>query len=406
MRSVRGERTGMSPDHDAVFARLLEELNDAPAASMLDVTYEILSKPLGLRHLWLYMADYGEQTLEPVPSRLHPPPPDSIRIRGTVPGRAYITRQPIKSEGNGNGGPILWVPVVQRSDSIGVVGLGVEDHDPALAAYASALGALIGSAVIGARRHSDVFEISRGAGQLRLAATMQWDLLPLPSYADRRVHIAGGLEPAYDIAGDSYDYAANDSELDLSVFDAMGHGLGATILTSLAVGAARLGRKRRRSLAEIATDIDQAVVFQGRGEEFVTGHLCVLDVRDGTFSWINAGHPLPLVLRNQTPTEIGAVEPMRPFGLEGEATTPTTLQLQPDDVLLFYSDGVIDALSPGGEQFGLSRLMDFAGRHYVHGASLSVAVRLTLDDIIAHVGGKLRDDATLLAVRWLGRSEE
>jgi hypothetical protein len=388
---------------DTIFAKLLERLNEAPAAAMLDVAYEVLSEPLELRHLWLYVADYGEQTLEPVPSRFNPPPPDSIRIRGTVPGRAFLTRGPVEAEGDAQGGPILWVPVYQRSDSIGVLGLGVKTHGQEVALYASAIGALIGAAVVGARRHSDVFEMSRGAGQLQLAAMMQWDLLPLSSYADSRVHIAGGLEPAYDIAGDSFDFAANDGRLDLSVLDAMGHGLGATVLTTLAVGAYRLGRRRGRSLRELAGDIDRAVLFQGGGESFVTGHLCTLDLEAGHLDLINAGHPLPLLIRNHTSSEAGPVEPMLPFGLEGTPPHPTRQQLEPGDIVLFYSDGVVDALSSAGERFGVARLVDLAGRHYAGGASLSLGVRHILQDVLEHTGRRLRDDATLLALRWLGR---
>jgi hypothetical protein len=390
-------------EHDAVFSRLLEELNAAPAAAMLDVAYEVLSEPLELRHLWLYVADYGEQKLEPVPSRFNPPPPDSIRIRGTVPGRAFTSRHAVEADGDGQGGPILWVPVFQRSDSIGVLGLGVKAHESEVPTYASALGALVGAAIVGARRHSDIFEITRGAGQLRLAAMMQWDLLPLPSYADTRVNIAGGLEPAYDIAGDSFDFAANDGRLDLSVFDAMGHGLGATMLTTLAVGAYRLGRRRGRSLPELVTDIDRAVLFQGGGEAFVTGHVCALDLRSGQLDWINAGHPLPLLIRNHTSSEAGPADPSLPFGLGASQPNAARLQLEPGDVVLFYSDGVADAVSSTGEPFSVPRLVDLAGRNYSGGSSLSAGVRHILDEVLVHAGHRLRDDATLLALRWLGR---
>lgn len=389
-------------EQNAIFVRLLEELNHAPAASIPDVAFEVLSEPLGLRHLWIYVADYGEQTLEPVPSRFNPPPTDSIRIRGTVPGRAFLTRSAVEAEGDAQGGPILWLPVSQRSDSIGIIGLGVKAHEPEMSSYAAALGALIGAAMVGARRHSDVFEISRGAGRLRLAAMMQWDLLPVPSYADSRVHIAGGLEPAFDIAGDSFDFAANDGRLDLAVFDAMGHGLGASLLTTLAVGAFRLGRRRGRSLQELAGDIDRAVLYQGAWEAFVTGHICTLDVTNGQLDWINAGHPLPLLIRAHTASEAGPVDPALPFGLEGTPPSPARLQLEPGDVILFYSDGVIDALSSAGEPFGLSRLVDLSGRHYAD-ESLSAGVRKVLDEVLDHAKHRLRDDATLLALRWLGR---
>lgn len=125
-------------------------------------------------------------------------------------------------------------------------------------------------------------------------------------------------------------------------------------------------------------------------------------MRNGQFDWINAGHPLPLLVRAHTASEARLADPALPFGLEGTPPSPARLQLEPGDVILFYSDGVVDALSSAGEPFGLSRLVDLSGRHYADG-SLSAGVRQILDDVVDHAKHRLRDDATLLALRWLGR---
>ena len=71
---------------------------------------------------------------------------------------------------------------------------------------------------------------------------MQWRLLRPLSTRTSQALIAGALEPAYDIAGDIFDYAINDGELQFAIFDAMGHGLDSTLLTSLAIGAYRHAR--------------------------------------------------------------------------------------------------------------------------------------------------------------------
>lgn len=80
---------------------------------------------------------------------------------------------------------------------------------------------------------------------------MQWDLLPPLVLRTPNVAIAGMLEPAYDVGGDCFDYALNDRVLSISVMDAMGHGVGAALISALAVGSYRHDRRegRRRDAA-------------------------------------------------------------------------------------------------------------------------------------------------------------
>lgn len=393
-----GER---SLANDSILAQLLTSLDGAPAASILDVSYSLLRSRLDVRSLALYVADYSEETLHVVPAALSPAAgPESIAVRGTVAGRVYMTRETVETEGQD--GRIVWIPVFRRSESIGVLALGLEDADPQAERLAPAIALIVGAAVLGARRHSDVFELARGADQLRLAAAMQWDLLPLPTYKDPRVEIAGRVEPAYDIGGDAFDFASNDGTIELAVFDAMGHGLRATLLTTLAVGAYRFGRRRKSELAGVAGDIDEAVLNQVEGEAFVTGHLCRLALETGILSWVNAGHPIPLLVRDHTAGPLGEAEPILPFGLEGSPDKAVEVHLQPGDIVLFYSDGVIEARPNGGLEYSLERFLDLAGRHGDPDAALLLLVRQILDSVLEHAEGALRDDATLVALRWSG----
>jgi Stage II sporulation protein E (SpoIIE) len=389
--------------HDSLLAELLDRLDSAPAQSMLDESFEILRESLELRHLWLYVADYGEEVLKPVLNqRTLPPPEEGISIRGSVAGRCYTGREMIESESDDGEGPTLWVPIFRRSDRLGVLAFGLKEHSPWISALAPAVALAIGSAVIGASRHSDVFELARGARHLTLAAAMQWDLLPLPIYQDPALELAGRVEPAYDIGGDAFDFAANPEATEIAVFDAMGHGLDSTLLTTLAVGAYRFARRRNESLVNTAQDIDEAVVAHPREDVFVTGHLCRLHL-DGRLEWLNAGHPVPLLVRDHTASPLGDPPPMLPFGLEGRPGDITTVQLQPGDIVLFYSDGVIEARPQEGEAFGMGRFVDMAGRHGDPETDTFLLVRQVLDSVKEHARGVLRDDATLVALRWRSR---
>jgi serine phosphatase RsbU (regulator of sigma subunit) len=253
--------------------------------------------------------------------------------------------------------------------------------------------------------YSDVFSRLRRRKTLSLAAEMQWELLPPLSFGTRRLVITGGLEPAYDIGGDAFDFATNDGWVELGVFDAMGHGLRSTLLTTVALGAYRQARRRRSDLLGVAHDIDRVVHDHTEGEAFVTGHICRLDLSTGLLAWVNAGHPVPLLIRNHSASPLGNPEPMLPFGLEGTAQSVLELSLQPQDIVLFYSDGISEARPNGGQEYGLGRFMDMAGRHGDVDIPLLMLVRQILDAVLDHAEGRLQDDATLVALRWPGAGE-
>jgi len=300
---------------------------------------------------------------------------------------------------------MLWVPIFQGSEAIGVVGLRTEGDSADLVPLAPHLGGIVGAAVLGSRRHGDVVDVTRGAAALSLPAAIQWSLLPIPSYEDATVQLAGHLEPAYDVAGDSFDFAANERWLDLAIFDAMGHGLSAALLVFLAVQSYRLARRQGLSLPEIAREIDRSLTAYTRGQGFVTGHLLRLDTKTGSLTWVNAGHLRPVLLRDRSPNTLAPPAPGFPFGMEDIRTSsfePSEQRLQPGDLLVLCSDGVEEARSREGVDFGVDRVKDLVSRHGDPSLPLLSLVRLMLDDVLDHVGRELRDDAMVVALRFTG----
>jgi serine phosphatase RsbU (regulator of sigma subunit) len=94
------------------------------------------------------------------------------------------------------------------------------------------------------------------------------------------------LEPAYEIAGDAFDYAINGQHLDAGIFDEMGHGVEATMMTTLAIGAYRHARRGGDAPPKAQAAVDKAVAEHYEGEAFVTGVLTRLQLdtrpRDAT----------------------------------------------------------------------------------------------------------------------------
>src|SRR6202034_4766311 len=115
---------------------------------------------------------------------------------------------------------------------------------------------------------TDAPRVHRHGRDLSLPASIQWDLLPPWSIRMPGAVIAGILEPAYDVAGDAYDYAASDGLLHFAVIDGMGHGIGATLLAGLAVGAYRHARRAGTPLPQIHAAIDKALTAHYDDDSF------------------------------------------------------------------------------------------------------------------------------------------
>jgi hypothetical protein len=103
--------------------------------------------------------------------------------------------------------------------------------------------------------YTDLFPRLRRRKTLSLAAEMQWEQLPPLTFGTDRVVITGGLEPAYDIGGDSFDYAVNGDTADLLVIDSVGHGLPAALLASVAISAYRHARRSMLDLPDMDAEL-------------------------------------------------------------------------------------------------------------------------------------------------------
>ena len=201
------------------------------------------------------------------------------------------------------------------------------------------------------------------AARMSVPASMQWDLLPPWAIRMPGALIAGMLEPAYDVAGDAYDYAAGDGMLHFAVVDGMGHGIGATLLAGLSVGAYRHARRAGAPLRTVHTAIDEALASGYDDLSFVTGLIGTLAHRHRA----GCGGPAPGT-RRRCCCAAGrwsaslSCTPTVPFGLGTGVPAVSTCDLEPGDAVLLYTDGVTEAHAPGSEPFGLDRLTDLLER--------------------------------------------
>jgi len=246
----------------------------------------------------------------------------------------------------------------------------------------------------------------RRRAEMGLAAEMQWSLLPPLTFVSMSVTVAGGLEPAYEVGGDSINYAVDAGVTKFAIFDGMGHGLSSAHLATLIVAAYGNGRRSNRSLTTLVRIIDEAVVATYRGEMFATAVIAELDTESGLLSWVNVGHPEPLLLRDGRLVKLLHVDPTLPVGLDlnpeesGPEISVGSESLQRGDLVVLYTDGVVEARSPEGDFFGQDRLVDLLTRQLAADLPAPESMRRVIHALMEHHQGQLADDATMLFVQW------
>jgi len=342
----------------------------------------------------VYLADFGRETLLPLSAGAPEEP-----VADTAGGATFTTGEPSLVPRRGH--VRVWVPVTEQTARIGVLAVSVAAADADTVRQAELLGVFAGLVVAAKMRVSDAPKVRRQGRRMSLAASMQWDTLPPWTLRVPGAMAAGILEPAYDVAGDTFDYAVDGGRISFAILDGMGHGIATTVLTGLAVGAYRHARRAGAALPQIHAAIDSALASRYDDMSFATGIIGTLDVPTGHLEWTCAGHPPPLLLRGHGTAEI-ATTPTIPFGLGAGTPGVHALDLKPDDVVLFYTDGVTEAHTANHELFGLDRLTDLLVREAAGEQQTEELLRRMVRAILDHQHGDLRDDATMLMLRWDG----
>jgi len=383
-------------------ADLLAAVEDAPPFAAADVLAERLGAALGAHEVSFLIADFSGQALirlghagRGAATRAQGrETAERVPLTGSPHGRALAT-QTVELEHDADG-VRAFAPVTNRGEAIGVLELTLSDApdeqtltDVALAAHALAY------VVIANRRFTDLFEWGQRSVPLTLAAEIQHRLLP-GSYTCEagQFTLAAWLEPAGNVAGDTFDFAMERDTLHVSITDAMGHDIEAAVLATVLVGALRNARRAGVGLAEQAHRANAGLVDHAQRGGFVTGLVARIDVHAATATIVNAGHPPPLRLRDGRVERV-ALHADPPFGtVPGHTYRVQQLPLDPGDRLMFFTDGILER---NAANLDIDALVAAAAEEHPR-----EAVQHLIQAIVKAADGPLEDDATAMCLDWHG----
>lgn len=397
---------------ESPWQRLL--LQAAPAAPYeLPGLISDCARALGASNSIVYVADLQQEVLVPV-AQMTGTPDDTTRtvlnVDSTLAGRAFQSLE-MQVQNTDETATRVWLPLSANADRIGVLEVTFADElDPTRDDHAWNISemrmlAVVAGVLVAAKSvYGDTFVRLRRRVDIGLASEVQWSLLPPLNYVGTHVTVAAALEPAYQVAGDTIDYSIDEGKASIGIFDLMGHGLVSAQCAVLVVAAYRNSRRSALGLPAIVQHIEDALATVGGSNVFSTAVIAELDTASGVFTWINAGHPEPLLLRGGKLIKSLQMERTPPLGLGYvSADYPVSVgleALEPGDQILFYTDGVVEARSPDGEFFGTDRLVELVIRHLAGGLAAPETMRRVVRELVQHHQGPLRDDATILLLEW------
>jgi serine phosphatase RsbU (regulator of sigma subunit) len=237
------------------------------------------------------------------------------------------------------------------------------------------------------------------ARELRLASEIQTRMLPstlpqLPGY-----DIGARSVPARMVGGDFYDVFRLDSErVGIAIGDVSGKGVPAALLMGLTCAVLRVEAQHSASPEEVVQSVNRHLLDRN-STEFVSLLYGVLYCRTADFSYVRAGHELPMISNGHF-TRAMPMGHSLPLGLfEDLSLDSQTVRLPPESTLLLYTDGVTEAYNIRDGMFGESRLQEILLRNSSNDSSQALCDRI-LETVVAYHGDSaISDDVTVVAVR-------
>ncbi|MFN0205405.1 MAG: PP2C family protein-serine/threonine phosphatase [Planctomycetota bacterium] len=252
-----------------------------------------------------------------------------------------------------------------------------------------------------ARLVLDSLEKERMAGELRVAQKIQKRMMPNLSPKISPFEISGYYTPASEATGDSYDFVElGNGKLAFAVADVSGHGIGPALVTVASRARLRAYLGMGVSLGDAVTRLNRDIIHDVETGIFQTLFLGVLDPREGTLQYVNAGHPPGIVRRAGTSVWEELQRSGAALGLIDSEVFQLSepIHFEAGDLLVIYTDGITEAKkSDSDELFGEARLRDTILKNA--GRSSAEITQEIVKTVGSFCGGKSADDVTLVTVR-------
>lgn len=247
-------------------------------------------------------------------------------------------------------------------------------------------------------------ENERLQSELAIAREVQAQLFPKDTPSSKTLQLAGVCRPARSVSGDYYDFISlSERSVAFAIGDVAGKGISAALLMAAIQSNMRTQLSMNGSLPEhhstasLVAILNRQLYANTAPEKYATFYFALYDDSRHALTYTNAGHLPPFLMRGgeiQQLEPTGTVVGAFPFAQYGEQTVP----LEPGDILVAYTDGLIEPENAYGEMFGEERLKDLLLKYA--DAESSEMIGRAMEAVVAWTGSsELQDDMTMLVAR-------
>lgn len=243
---------------------------------------------------------------------------------------------------------------------------------------------------------------------LKSARDIQLNIIPSgkPTFNDHpEIDLSAILKPAETVGGDLYDYFFIDkNHLLIAIGDVSGKGISASLFMAIASTLIKTNSKII-SAKDIVSRVNMELSERNSHQYFVTLFIGILDVRYGTMDYCNAAHNFPYILHPDGSVQTLSKSHGLPLGIYKNKTYKSSkLEMKYGDVLLLYTDGVINSMDSNNQHYGIEKLENNL-QNLIDLSADEVVSRLVKSIAIYEGENSQADDITLLAVKYLPKTE-
>lgn len=336
---------------------------------------------------------------------------DDVRVDARVKYREAAIKEGLVSQ--------LTVAMTFRDKAIGILRLyspKPKSFDSDDIAIARAVASQCAVAITNAKLYAEAIEGARIAEQMRLAGTIQRRMVPKKAPKIEGLDISATYIPCFDVGGDFYGFSLiNDKQVAINIADVMGKGFPAALMMSSFRGSIRayidmIGRhvgeegNYNRDFKYVIDRVNRMACRECRDGEFVTLFHAVIDVEQESLSYCNCGHEPAVLIRDGHASDLdkgGLV-----LGIDKDAKYESeNIKLEDGDCVIFYTDGLIDAVNFDGEFWGREKMLETAKKFVDDSAEQMLKNILGYRRRFVGLASQI-DDTSVIVVKYDSRAKD
>lgn len=249
----------------------------------------------------------------------------------------------------------------------------------------------------------------RMSSELEIASNIQRTILPDESPKIPGLEVVAKTRPAVEVGGDSFDFIQRGDNTFLYIGDVTGHGVPAGLVMMMVNTLLHTYSEKYDNLYDIVVNTNRLLKPRIKAAMFMTMVMLKWDHQNQKMSYVGAGHEHILIFKANTGKLESQVAGGVALGMvpdNSKLVKEKEIELEKDDIIILYTDGIIEAKNDKGEMYGMDKFKESIKRHAVQYGAAGISHHVSIDFSNFAGEAEQEDDITLIVMKYTGKEEE